>query len=359
MENLKNIYLRTSLLKKNLIYFSLLFIIFGFIFSLGYFLSALSPVSKTSAIKEIEVGEGESFGQIAENLETAGVIRSRTAFEGLSLLSGEAHKLKPGIYSLNTASSTLEILKNLVAGPDLEREVVIPEGLTLLDIDRKLSDAGIIEPNALANFNPELIKNNYEFLKELKSPIKSLEGYLFPDTYEFFIKSNPSDVIKKFLDNFNLKAWPYLKDQSMVVGKNTFKTYQFLTVASMIEKEVYYDAEKPIISGIIYQRINLGMPLQIDATITYAKCNKLIFYCDNPVILKKELRFPSLYNTYLYRDLPPTPISNPGLTSIIAALNPQKSDYLYYLSDSKTKKTIFSQTLAEQNKNIEKYLGLH
>ncbi len=358
MENLKNNYLTTSFSKKNIIYFSLLFIIFIFIFSLGYFLSALSPVSETVAIKEIEVKEKESFRQIAENLETTGVIRSNTAFKGLALLSGEAHKLKPGIYFLNAASSTLDILKNLVAGPELEREVVIQEGLTLLDIDRKLSEAGVIEPSALANFNPELIRNDYEFLKELKSPIKSLEGYLFPDTYKFFVKSSPNEVIKKFLNNFNLKAWPYLKDQSIAVGKNTFKTYQFLTIASLIEKEVYYDAEKPIVSGIIYKRMKLGMPLQIDATITYAKCKKLIFYCDNPVVLKKELNFPSVYNTYLYRDLPPTPISNPGLVSIIAALNPEKSDYLYYLSDPKTKTAIFSKTLEEHNKNREKYLGL-
>lgn len=357
MEDLKYISLNRPDPKIKIIYFALSFFILFIIIFTGYFSLVLRPISSEVSFKPIEIKAGESFGQIAINLEAAQIIRSRMAFQIISVVSGSAHKLKPGLYSLDSSLSTPNILRKIIIGPEIEREVVIPEGLTFLDIDKKLSDAGIIKPKALADFDFESVKNNYEFLKELKSPIK-IEGYLFPDTYKFYINSRPEYVAKKMLDNFNAKAWPVLKGQSRIAGDVLIKSNQFLNVASLIEKEVYFNDERPIVAGIIYKRLKMGMGLQIDATIIYAKCGGFINYCEDSNFYRKDTAFVSLYNTYLHKGLTPTPISNPGLNSINAALNPTTNDYLYYLSDPKTKKLIFSKTFEEHNKNRELYLGI-
>jgi UPF0755 protein len=357
MENIKEYYLQIMSRKKWLSYLAFFVSIFAFIFLVGYFFSALSPVSKTSDIKEIEIKESEGFRQISADLEHAGIIRSSFAFQIFSLLSGSAHKLKPGDYSLDSSLSAPYILEAIVSGPNLERRVLIPPGFTLLDIDKKLSDIGILPRGSLANFDSEKIKNDYDFLKELNGPIK-LEGYLFPDTYNFFIKSDPETVIKKFLDNFNAKAWPLLSGKAVISGKNTLSPTQILIIASLVEKEVYFDEDRPVVAGIIYNRLRIGMPLQIDATITYAMCKGFIFYCDNPVISKNDIKYVSAFNTYLFAGLPPNSIGNPGIKSIEAALNPKNSDYLYYISDPKTHKIIPSKTLDEQNDNRAKYLGI-
>ena len=366
MENFKYTNLNTPDLKKRIIYFSASFLILLSIVFLGYFLSALRPVSLASDIKQIEIKSGEGFKQISLDLKNAGIVRSSMAFQLLSVISGSAHKLKPGLYFLESAWSAPNILRIIIKGPDSEREVVIPEGLTFLDIDKKLSDAGVIQPKALANFNFESVRNNYEFLKELKSPIK-IEGYLFPDTYKFFINSKPEDVAKKFLDNFNLKAWPVLQTndlQSRRFGRDSDRlaseltTNDILIVASLIEREVYFSEEKPIVAGIIYKRLKISMALQIDATIIYAKCGGFMIYCDDANFYRKDLGFVSTYNTYLHNGLTPTPISNPGLDSINAALNPASTGFLYYLSDPKTYKLIFSKTFEEHSKNRELYLGM-
>lgn len=352
MENLKYISLNKPDFKKRIIYFSACFLILVAIILLGYFLSALRPVSQASNVVKIEIMQGEGFGQIAADLENAKIIRSSVVFQLLSVISGSAHQLKPGLYFLESAWSTPNILMKIVTGPDIEREVVIPEGLTFLDIDKKLSDSGIIQPKALANFDFGSIKNNYEFLKELKNPIE-IEGYLFPDTYNFYINSKPEEVAKKMLDNFNRKAWPVLR-----TNNSRLTTNDVLKIASLIEKEVYFSKDKPIVSGIIYNRLNGGMGLQIDATIIYAKCGGYILYCNDANFYRKDTAFVSLYNTYLYKGLTPTPISNPGLDSINAALNPANTDYLYYLSDPKTHELIFSKTFEEHSKNRELYLGV-
>jgi len=357
MENLKYISLNKPDLKRKIVYFSVCFLLLVLAIFIGYLLSALRPASQASNIIKIEIGQGEGFGQIAADLEAAKIIRSSVAFQLVSVLSGSAHKLKPGLYFLESAWSAPNILREIIAGPDIEREIVIPEGLTFFDIDKKLSDSGIIQPKALANFDFGSIKNNYEFLRELKKPIK-IEGYLFPDTYNFYINSKPEDVAKKMLDNFNAKVWPILKGQKRVAGKVALGTNQLLNIASLIEKEVYFSQDKPIVSGIIYKRLKIGMGLQIDATIIYAKCGGYILYCGDSNFYRKDTGFVSPYNTYLHNGLTPTPISNPGLDSISAALDPADTDSLYYLSNPKTHELIFSKTLEEHNKNRELYLGI-
>lgn len=351
MDNFQNNRIEFGL-KDKIIYGTTIVLILAFIVSLGYFLSALAPMSKTSEMVRIEIKSGQSFQEIARDLNSAKVIRSVSAFQLLSLISGSAHKLKPGVYFLDPSWSAPGILGKIVKGPELERTVVIPEGMTLLDIDKKLSDTGILPAKALANFNFDSLKNNYEFLKSWKTPIK-IEGYLFPDTYKFYVNAKPEDVARKMLDNFEIKAWPVLK-----TNNQRLTTYDVLKIASLIEREVYFSEEKPMVAGIIYKRLKIGMGLQIDASIIYGKCGGLVTYCQDSNFYRKDTEFVSPYNTYLYKGLTPTPISNPGLDSIKAALNPISTDYLYYLSDPVTHKLIFSKTLDEHNENRVKYLNI-
>ena len=261
------------------------------------------------------------------------------------VISGNAHQLKPGNYIISAGSSTPQIIRTLSNGPVDDVKITFPEGVTVRDIDNMLADAGILPPNAINNFSISKLASEYEFLNE----VPSLEGFLFPDTYRFFRHSETEVVIRKFLDNFKEKAWPILKssNQSKIL---------ILTTASLLEKEVIKYTDKQTVAGILYKRAKIGMSLQIDATLSYAKCEGEFITCEDPRVLRSDLEVDSLYNTYKYSGFPPGPIGNPGEDSIRAALNPAPSPYFYYLSDPKTKQTIFSKTLDEHNDNRVKYL---
>lgn len=327
---------------------SVAIVITGFIVSVGlsYFFFSLGAVAQGSWPEQFEIKAGQGLLEVASNLRGAGLIRSRTAFEIYAVLSGSAHLLKPGDYLLDAASSTPLIVANLVKGARAEAEIVIPEGWTLKDIEITLSRENILSLKSLSNFNLEQIRKDYDFL----ATAKSLEGFLFPDTYRFFRQSDAESVIRKFLDNFNKKAWPILKNQPNFKEK--------LILASLIEKEVPFVEDRYLVSGVLSERLDQGIALRVDATIIYAKCGGEFVFCEKPALARSDLKLNSSYNTYLHPGLPPGPISNPGLEAIRAAINPRKSEYFYYLSDPKTKKTIFSQTLEEHNENRALYLGL-
>jgi len=322
------------------------FILWSFVsVSIALFLFLLGSVSGKSVLRAVEINPGGGFKHIAYELHKQGLIRSPYAFMIYGIFSGSAHQLKPGNYLLNAGSSTPEILQVIVSGPVIDTEVTVIEGATLKDIDFLLAKAGVLPEGAISSFLFKDISSKYKFMQG----VESLEGFLFPDTYHFFLNSETTEVIKKFLDNFENKTKGLFKDQSSLRER--------IIVASLLEKEAPVFKDRQIISGIFYKRLSLGMPLQVDSTITYAKCSGAFLTCDDPKVYRRDLDFNSKYNTYLYKQLPPGPIGNPGLEAIKAALDPVKSNYLYYLSDPKTKKTIFSETLEEHNENRAKYLG--
>ena len=334
-----------------------LFVASSYLISLGIalFLFLLGSASSKPFYQNAEIAPKSGFSEIAKMLSDKKIIRSQNAFLLYGIISGSAHQLKPGNYFLSSGSTTPEILRVIVKGPAVDKEITFPEGVTLKDIEAFLSGAGILPKGSLVNFDFKKIAGDYEFLKGRKN----FEGFLFPDTYRFFLNSNTEQVVKKFLDNFQQKAWPLLRECKVQSEKcKEFDTKEILTIASLLEKEVPDFQDRKIISGIIYKRLELGIALHIDATITYAKCSGAFLTCAEPKVFRKDLTFQSLYNTYLYNGLPPGPIGNPGLEAIKAALNPIQSEYLYYLSDPKTKKTIFSETLEEHIENRAKYLGI-
>lgn len=311
------------------------------------FARSLRPISSEAASRTFTVSPGEPLRSISERLAHEGLIRSAKSFRVYAVFAGSAHVIKPGVYEVAPSESTPKIIEKFVMGPN-DVAVVIHEGATLRDIDRILSAKGVLASGVLEALRVADFRARYPFLQN----IKSLEGFLFPDTYRFAPASTPQKVAEKMLDEFAKKAYPELA----VAGD---KWYAALIIASLIEKEVPDIAEeRAIVSGIIARRLNIGMGLQIDATVLYAKCAKAFLTCSNARLRREDFAVDSPYNTYLHGGLPPTPIANPGIDAIRAALNPKKTDYLFYLSDPKTKRTIFSKDFKEHNEQRAKYLGL-
>jgi len=202
----------------------------------------------------------------------------------------------------------------------IEKKVTIVEGMTVKEISNLLISNGILQKELPANS----------------------EGYLFPDTYNFFAPSSRELVLEKFVGNLNAKVGPIIPPGGNIKD--------ILTVASLIEKEVPNSSDRRIVSGIIWKKLKNGSALYID----YSICYVLPKPC-HP-ITKDNLQIKSPYNTYLNLGLPPTPIGNPGLDAINAALHPQLSDYWYYLTDPETGRAVFSRDLDEHNKQVYTYL---
>lgn len=297
------------------------------------FMFFLRPVAATDTGKVyFEVRDKEGFLEISKDLASSRLVRSRLAFELYALLSVKARQLKPGTYELTPAMSTPEITRRLYLGIDREATATVPEGASALDIDSILASAGVLPAGKFL----EIARRN------------NLEGYLFPDTYRFYLDANPEDVLAKFADNFKIRLAPLLPaDQK--------KARDVLILASILEKEVATDSDRKLVAGILLKRLEAGMSLQVDATLCYVKREKNGQKPCYP-ITPLDTRIESPYNTYLHKGLPPGPIGNPGISAVLAVLSPVKSPYWYYISDPVTKQTIFAKTLAEQNANTSKHL---
>lgn len=327
----------------------------GIIFYLGVFYYQLKPVNVLADNQnhgvQFIVEKGDGFKEIAENLQQQNLIRSSQAFKVYLLINGWANKLKPGIYQINYGTKPADIAKMLLVGVPDEKTIVIPEGYTLLDIENKLRGEGILtDGESLLNLKAADFKNKYIFLDEVPDEA-NLEGFLFPDTYRFKINSPAKLIATRLLDNFQKNAANLLEKTS----NSQLNLYQSIILASIIEGEVPHQKDRQLVAGIIMKRLESNMPLQVDASLVYYKCDILqVANCRK--ISSDDLKIDSLYNTYKNKGLPKGPINNPGLNAIESALNPLESAYWYYLTDPKTGDAIFSKTLKEHNQAIKKYL---
>ncbi len=318
----------------------------------AYFRQSLRPVSFDAGVQTVEfwIKQGDDINQVAELLKTTGLVKSKILFKFYGLLTGGAFLLQPGLHYISSAQSAPEILNNLSSKPNEIAFMIFP-GLTLREVEERLAAAKIISKGELVNFNPSLFKKRYTFL----AGAVSLEGFIMPDTYNFFGFSDVNEVVKKFLDNFQSKT-KNIKDSKGLTFLERNDILDKLVVASLLEKEIPDIDERRIAAGILEKRLKNNIPLQVDATIFYFKCEGKFLGCAE--VIRKDYKKPSPFNTYLNKGLPPAPISNPSAEAIEAAINPINSDYWYYLSDPETKKTIFSSTFDEHNENRYKYLKM-
>ncbi|MCX8015765.1 MAG: endolytic transglycosylase MltG [Patescibacteria group bacterium] len=328
----------------------------GIILFIIIFNYQLKPLIVSADVKnqkvEFVVQKGEGFKEIAENLEAQQLIKSSKSFKLYLLLHGWANKLKPGIYQIPYELPASEVAKMLLTGVVDEKTITIPEGYTLSLIEEKLKNEGVLaQDESLLKLKISDFQNDYFFLKDAPANY-SLEGFLFPDTYRFKLNSPAKIIAKRMLDNLEKNLTDGIRQQ---IEQSRFNVYQIIALASLIEGEIPHAEDRPIVAGILIKRLDNQIPLQIDATIVYIKCE--ILKTENCRKLSlDDLKIPSPYNTYQNLGLPKGPINNPGLNAIEAVLNPLESAYWYYLSDPKTGNTIFSKTLKEHNAAKAKYL---
>lgn len=266
---------------------------------------------------------------VATELKDAGIIEYKFLFKLYSSISNADIKVNPGTYELSTLFDYRALIKKMTTGSpsQMTTKITFPEGYTMEQIFSLLEEKDICSKENLYAAAADY-KFSYSFVDEEKLGDSSrLEGFLFPDTYEFYEGERASSVINKFLYNFY-----YLFTAEMIekTEKRDLTVTELVTIASMIEREAGNDEDRPNIASVIYNRIAQNMNLQIDATIQYI-LPELV-----PVLTLEHLAIDSPYNTYMYPGLPPTPIANPGIASINAAINPASTSYLFYALDTET-----------------------
>ncbi len=342
--------------KLKIIAISVAIIFVTFIF---YFLYSPMDRNNNEAV-EVIIRPGDGLRMIADKLDEADLIKSELLFMTYVRLRREDSRLKAGRYLFSKSMNTPVIVSLIVGGkfqPD-DLVVTIPEGLNVWETDKLLNKRGLILEGQFS----------LQFYGE--------EGYLFPDTYrvgKLKIKNEKlkSEIETDFIQELTAKMRENFESKTRELFKNLNleKQKEIIIVASILEKEAKTEEDMRLVAGIIYKRLELGMPLQIDATVTYGSCLRnfqfSIFNFQKPencdVTFQspaEEIKIDGSYNTYTRKGLPAGPISNPGLKAITAALDPAPSDYLYYLSTRDGSRIIYSKTPAEHAVNRKKHLGI-
>lgn len=339
---------RTILPTRRSFLFFVLFVLGIFSILAGLYWKALiSPLAYGSLVREVSVSipENTNCSGIGRMLYQNGLSRGPDVISIYARLHGVDQQLKPGPYLFKTSLSLPEIVHSLVAGPSDMLAFTMPEGYSLDQLTELLVQKGLVNREEFRGSLARHLKSGSEFINKIP-PGGGLEGYLFPDTYYAGYKTGEDRIVTMMLDRF-LEEMKNLDYEKKVAERN-LTLHQAVTIASMIEGEAAVDTERPLIAGVIFNRLSLGMPLQIDATVKYALGGqkKIIYY--------KDLEVDSPYNTYRVTGLPPGPINSPGRESLLAAVNPARTDYLYYVAKPDGTHA-FSSNLEEHNSNKSKY----
>lgn len=303
-------------------------------------LNQLQPVGNSSRVVVVEIAEGASLSDAAERLQRQKLIKSDWAFVWLGRLEGLDRKIIPGEYEFHGGMEPSNILEKIVRGEVIQYAVTIPEGFSMSQI------AGLLHEQRLADRDAFLLcAKDPAFIQTLSLSVDTLEGYLFPDTYRFARHVKPERLIEAMVARF--KQTVSEEDRGRAAELD-LSLHQVMTLASVIEKETARPDERALISGVFHNRLQKDIPLQSDPTVIYA-----VHQFDGN-LRKKDLSIDSPYNTYRVVGLPPGPIANPGRAAIHAALYPETTEYLYFVSRNDGSHE-FSTTLAEHNRAVRKY----
>lgn len=314
----------------------------------SWYHKALSPISSSTKQTTFIVSRGETVRQVAEALKKANLIRSSTAFMYYYKAHPSKGHVQAGKYALapnETPDQMIQVLTNGKVVSDAVT-VTIPEGFNVEEIAARLQAAGVCSKQAfLAAVQHDTFKQS--FIKQLsgrKGIRYRLEGFLFPDTYDFTVHEQPDDVINEMLNDFSHRV--LTPDTLAQMKADHLSLNQLVTEASLVENEAEVESERPLIASVINNRLKRGMKLQIDATVEYALGHHVA------VVTDKETKTKSPYNTYSVSGLPPGPIDNPGEKSINAVLHPAKTNYIYYVAKGDgSGEHYFSKTYSKQLHN--------
>jgi UPF0755 protein len=307
-----------------------------------YMRSYLNTRQTDTRTSELTITTGESVRAICRNLKEKGLIKQELPLLVYLKLTGKAGDLKAGEYRIAHNMTPIEIVDILTKGKVASRKITIPEGWTNEQIANYLEKEGVVSK---AEFLKAAGKNyDYWFLKD-KPAGASLEGFLFPDTYQVSLHSTAEQIVDKMLANFNSKVDSTRKLEIENSKMNAFET---ITLASVVEREVSKPEDRKVVAGIFQSRLDIDMALESDATVQYVlNSNKKIFSYE-------EAHTASPYNTYVNKGLPIGPIGNPGIESINAVLHPTMTDYLYFLSAKGV--TYYAKTFDQHEANRTRYL---
>ncbi|MFC1527202.1 endolytic transglycosylase MltG [Candidatus Neomarinimicrobiota bacterium] len=295
----------------------------------------LWPQNNIDSKIKVNIPKGSTLTQITGLLAEKNILTNENMFITTASLMGYGEKIPAGIFAFKNAKNNYRIIKQLVRGnPEMIR-ITLLEGWTISQVTQAISES--------MNLSSEILSSlcyDEQFIIELGLEARSLEGYLFPDTYLFLeSESDPKEILRQIVTEFNSVYKDDLRKRTEQIG---LTINEVLTLASIIEGEAIFGSERAIISAVFHNRLKKGMPLQADPTIQY-------IIKDEPRRLSlSDLKIESPYNTYLYRGLPPGPIGNPGKASIFAALYPDDNDYLFFVARGDGYHT-FTRTFDEHN----------
>jgi UPF0755 protein len=308
---------------------------------LWYFLCLFSPPGNGSFVRDVSFPPGSGIRKLATELKSGGIIRSSWHFILLTRLRGEAHRLKAGDYRFNNGMTPNVILKKLVTGDVDYLKFSLPEGYSIHQAAELLEQKGYFKG---AEFLEKC--RDTALLSRLGLSESSVEGYLYPATYNLSRSGSEEQLISQMISQFEKKYAELTAEQE---GAGGLSRHAIVTLASLIEKEAVSTEEKPLISSVFHNRLRIGMPLQSDPTAVYgvrAFAGK---------VTRADIERPSAYNTYLIKGLPPGPIGNPGADALEAALHPSVTQYLYFVARQDGTHQ-FSRTLEEHNQAVRRYL---
>lgn len=324
--------------KKEWVLVGLFFAVLLTTFLIAYFLPYDSGKEKSV---RVVINRGESLNSIAKRLKQEGLIRDITIFKIFTYMSGSSKSLQAGRYTFEPSNSYYTIISRLAEGEgDKLVKISLYDGISTTGISRRLKSESILIDDSLV-----ALSRDREFLDSLQFDKDDLIGYLLPGRHEFFVNSNSREILKLLYGNF-LK---FFSDSLLsVVRKTGYSVHQVLTLASIVEAETNHKEEMRTVAGVYLNRLRIGMKLQADPTIQFLLADgwRRLTY--------RDLAINSLYNTYIYYGIPPGPINNPGKDAILAVLNPEKHNYLFFVADS-TGKHNFTTNYNDHVRLAKKY----
>ncbi|MCD6430789.1 MAG: endolytic transglycosylase MltG [Deltaproteobacteria bacterium] len=290
--------------------------------------------------KFILIETGSSLKKIARQLQKQKLVSSSQRFIILNRLLQNSTLLKAGEYRIEAAASPLEIIETLKQGRVFQRRISIPEGFTLRQIGARLQARGLCQNDEFIQLTSSLAS-----LKNSQVAGPNLEGYLFPNTYNYSRQTSCRQIVEQMLSTGKIEFRKLLSQSP----DNTLNRHQILTLASLIQKEAGNNDEMPLIASVFHNRLQRKMRLASDPTTIYALGKDF-----DGNLRRRDLQHPSPYNTYRHHGLPPGPICSPGTEAIRAAINPDRTDYLYFVSRNNGQHQ-FSRTLKKHNQAVRKY----
>ncbi|MGG1515852.1 endolytic transglycosylase MltG [Paenibacillus oryzisoli] len=319
-----------------------------------YVRNALQPVAASDQPIRLLIAPGMGTVQISNALESKGLIKNATAFMYYLKFKKQGSRFQAGEYDMKPGMTFDEMIAKLNSGDVVKEETIkftIPEGFTIEQIAAKLAEQTSWKKDTFL----QLVDSPGGFKDETTASIPDsknlrhrLEGYIFPETYEFKKDTTEQEFVERTLQELDKKLATLPADWQSKLKERGLNVHQMLTIASLIEREVVVDEERAKVSGVIQNRLKKNMPLQIDATVQY------LFDKPKDRLLEKDLQIQSPYNTYLNAGLPPGPIASPSLASMKAAIYPEETKYLFYVTKKDgTKGHLFAETYEEHKKNIE------